>query len=153
AARESGSDGAQVDFGLAAAGNAIEQADRERSGIEPSFDFAKGTALVFVEHIGGSDKVSSVDIFGNSRFFPEADRLPLRQARYRFPCDCSELDDLRHGHRAALGQDSEHACFSLGTLETGLAGGRWRDCVGDGIRVNESDDGLRAGWAELDRWR
>ena len=82
AAGQGGFDRAEIDFGLAAAGDAVEQGCCEFFCYEPAPDFCQHVFLFLIEDVCGRSEIGVPGIFfGGERFFPGLQAAGFFQAR------------------------------------------------------------------------
>ena len=102
-ARERFLDGAHVDLGLAATGDAVEEEDAEFAKLEASFDGVEGGFLISVEFVGGGF-VAGVErvVGGIDAFFPGFEEARAEHAVDDGAGDVGQLEDMRKRKRAAF---------------------------------------------------
>ena len=102
-ARERFLDGAHVDLGLAATGDAVEEEDAEFTKLEASFDGVEGGFLISVEFVGGGF-VAGVErvVGGIDAFFPGFEEARSEHAVDDGAGDAGQLEDMRKRKRAAF---------------------------------------------------
>ena len=126
AARERRFDRAEIDFRLAAARDAVEQAGREFAGHEPAPDFGERFLLFGVEHVGGRNEIGVPGIFtGRERLFPGGQHARFFQAADDGAGGAGLFEQMRERERAARGgEDFADSLFGVAARASSAVPGR-----------------------------
>ena len=126
AARKRRFDRAEIDFRLAAAGDAVNQPGREFAGHQPAPDFSERFFLFGVQHVRGRNEIRVPRIFARrDRLFPGRQHARFFQAPHDGAGGLGFFEEMRERQRPARGgQDFTDAFFVVASRAVPRCPGR-----------------------------
>jgi hypothetical protein len=123
-AGESFLDGAEIDFGFSAAGDAEEEADAEFGGVETGADGGDGGGLAWIEVVRGRSEAGVEGVFaGVDGFVPGFEEILLEEAVDDGAGDAGGAEEDGERERAAFDfEDLADAFFLFGEVGEGFGG-------------------------------